>query len=142
MSWFKIIKEDDYDEARRILNRPMEVEDWMKRTMKPHTQHRNCCEYTQEKFKLMPNYRNVHEDIQEFIMGINCKNNEESDTLLLLLENIDEDGMELMNDAMIEEGLTPPSISELDANVKAMRELLKFWQTCEAESTDKRGVPQ
>lgn len=142
MSWFDVVKEDDYDEARRILRRPMYVEDWMKPKMKPHRQQRNCCEYTKEKFSLLPNYGNAHKDIVEFIMDIDCSDNKDSDMLLQLLETIDEEGMEVMSDAMIEEGLSPPSISVLDTNVRLMRELLQFWQTCEAESTDKRGLPQ
>lgn len=141
IDWFSLVKNDDYNEARRILDRPMYVEDWMKNTLKPHRRHRNCCEYTKEKLELMPNYKNMNDDIASYIKDIDCNNNQESSNLLQLLENIDQDGMELLNDAMMEEGIVP-SIGELDANVKILRELLEFWEECEEQSTDKRGIPQ
>jgi len=141
IDWFSLIKNDYYSDARRIADRPMEVEDWMKSTLKPNRKYSNCCDFTKIKLKHMPNRNNMHDDIASYIEGIDCNNNQQADNLLQLLENIDQDGMELLNEAMMEEGMVP-SIGELDANVKILRELLEFWQECEKDSTDKRGIPQ
>tara|TARA_R100000734_G_C3317436_1_gene110569 strand:+ start:1482 stop:1928 length:447 start_codon:yes stop_codon:yes gene_type:complete len=139
--WFDVVKNrvDDFDEARRILNRPMAVEEWMKPYLKPHKQEKSCCEYTQERLRLMPQYNQLDDDFVSYIMDIDCKL--DSDELLQLLEDLDDGGMEVLNQAMQEAG-GEISIGELDLMVKTGRELLEFWQKCEEESADKKGIQE
>jgi len=140
MTWFNIIKTEDFDEALSILNRPMKVEEWMKPNLTPH-QQKSCCEYTKEKFALLriePHYKDITDDFAEEILNSEC------DALLELLEEFEamrdssEGGLQILNHITRGEA----TIGELDSVIKISMELLKFWRWCEEESTDKRGIAE
>jgi hypothetical protein len=139
MTWFGIIKTTDFDEAHRILNRPMVVEEWMKPNLNPHTQETSCCDYVRQKLKLLPDYKHLPDSYVEQILDDDC------DDVLHFLEEINEitdsaeGGLQQLNRLLTG---AEPTTGELDSIIKVSNELLDFWRRCEEESTDKRGISE
>tara|TARA_R100000458_G_scaffold59945_1_gene73094 strand:+ start:24454 stop:24900 length:447 start_codon:yes stop_codon:yes gene_type:complete len=140
MTWFNIIKTEDFDEAVSILNRPMKVEEWMKPHLKPHRQEISCCDYVKQKLRLLPDYKHLPDEYVERILDDDC------DDVLQLLEdmeqitnNREEGGIQQLNRLISD---VEPTTGELDSMIKVSDELLDFWRRCEAELPDKTGIQE
>ena len=139
MTWFNIIKTEDFDEAVSILNRPMKVEEWMKPHLKPHRQEISCCDYVKQKLRLLPDYKHLPDAYVEQILEDEC------DDVLHFLEEVSqitdsaEGGLQQLNRLMSN---AEPTIGELDSIIKVSNELLDFWRKCEEELPDKTGIQE